>query len=385
MRSPAVCISGIGYTKFSRSTQASLASLALEASLNAIADAGLRVDQVDGLVCYHQNDSVLVRDVSTSLGIKELRWWSDFLAGGTFNCAVIAQAAMAIEAGLANYVVCYRALRGRSGKRMGRYRASLTDGVHQFMTPFGFSTPAQIFGMTCRRHMHEYGTTRAQLGYVAVIERTHAGLNDRAMRRDPLTMEQYLGGRVIADPYTLFDCCQETDGACAVVLTRADRARSAPHPPVYVLGAVHGGGDVPRVPFDGWRDLSVSAFPRLATELYARAGVGPKDIDVALLYDAFTFEVIQQLEDFGFCKPGEGGPFVEDGNIGLAGSLPVNPHGGLLSEAYIHGLNHIIEAVQQLRIEAGDRQVSGADIALVTGFGFCAGSAIVLGGASAGS
>jgi len=376
-------IAGIGYTKYTRSTQASLAGLALEASLNAVEDAGMSIRDIDGLVCYHQNDSVLVRDVSTSLGIKELRWWSDILAGGTFNCAVIAQAAMAIESGLANNVVVYRALKGRSGKRMGRYRASLADGVHQFMTPFGFSTPAEIFGMTCRRHMHEYGTTREQLGRVAVTERLHASLNDRAVMRQALTMEEYLAGRIIADPYTLFDCCQETDGACAVVLTSSERAQSAPHGPVFILGAVHGGGSVPRVPFDGWPDLSISAFPRLATELFERARIAPSDVDVALLYDAFTFEVIQQIEDFGFCEPGEGGPFVEDGNIALTGRLPVNPHGGLLSEAYIHGLNHVIEAVQQLRSEAGSRQVRGAEVALVTGFGFCAGSAMLLGGASA--
>jgi len=231
--------------------------------------------------------------------------------------------------------------------------------------------------------MHEFGTTRVQLGHVAVTERKHAALNERAVMREPLTMEDYLAGRVIADPYTLFDCCQETDGACAVVLTRSERAKSAPHPPVHLLGAVHGGGSVPRVPFDGWPDLSISAFPRLARELFTQARVTPSDIDVALLYDAFTFEVIQQLEDFGFCQRGEGGPFVEDGNIALSGTIPVNPHGGLLSEAYIHGLNHVIEAVQQLRMEAGSRQVAGAEIALVTGFGFCAGSAMVLGGTNA--
>lgn len=373
-------IAGVGFTPFTRSTDSSVHGLAVQACQAAIADAGLTVADVDGLICYHTNDSSQTRDVSATLGIQELRWWTDVTAGGGYNCAAIAQAAAVVEAGLANAVVVYRAMRGRSGKRIGRYRASMADGVHQFMTPFGFSTAAQMFGMTCRRHMWQYGTTREQLGKVAVTVRSHAVLNERAIRRDPLTMEQYLGGRIIADPYTLYDCCQESDGGCAVLVTRADRAADAPHGAVRILGNVQGGGPVTRVPFDGWPDFAVSAFPRMASELYEKTGLGPRDVDFACFYDAFTFEIIQQLEDFGFAGVGGGGPYVESVGIGLDSPLPVNPHGGLLSEAYIHGLNHVVEAVQQLRRQCGERQVKGANIGLVTGFGFNCGSAMLLGG-----
>jgi acetyl-CoA acetyltransferase len=380
----AVAITGIGFTPYSRSSKSSLLGLAVDACQAAIADAGLTPSDVDGLICYHTNDSALTRDVSPYLGIPELRWWTDTSAGGGYNCASIAQAAAVVQAGLANAVICYRAMLGRSGKRIGRYRASMADGVHQYMTPYGFSTAAQMFGMTCRRHMYQYGTTREQLGKVAVTVRSHAVLNERAIRREPLTMDEYLNGRIIADPYTLYDCCQESDGGCAVLVTRADRAADAPHPPVYLLGSVQGGGLVTRVPFDGWPDFAESAFPRMARELYAKVGIGPSDVDLACFYDAFTFEIIEQLEDFGVCGKGEGGPYVENVGIGLDSRMPVNPHGGLLSEAYIHGLNHVIEAVQQLRGGAGQRQVQGANVALVTGFGFNGGSAMVLGGKNAG-
>lgn len=377
-----VAIAGIGYTAYGRQPDVTVDALALEACRNAIADAGLAHGQVDGLVSYHASDSVLVRDLAPALGVPELNWWCDISAGGTFSCAVVTHAAMAIASGMARTIVVYRALLGRSGKRMGRYRGELTGGVHQFMTPYGFSSAPQIFGMICRRHMAEFGTTKEQLGAVAITMREHARLNERAMRREPLTLDAYLASRIIADPYSLFDCCQETDGACALVLTRAEDAAAGPHEPVHILGAVHGGGPMPRIPFDAWPSFTASEFDRLGGQLYARAGLAPSDIDVALLYDAFTYEVVQQLEDFGFCGRGEGGPFAAEGHIALGGSLPVNPHGGLLSEAYIHGLNHVVSAVEQLRGDGGARQVPGAETALVTGFGFSAGSAMILGRAN---
>lgn len=372
-------ISGIGFTRFSSNSGMSTAALATDAARAAMVDAGLTARDVDGLVSYHQNDSALTRDVSPGLGLTELNWWSDIVAGGTFNCAVVGLARAVVESGMATHVVCYRALNGRSGTRIGRYRAAQTEGAAQFLTPYGFVSAAQMFGMTARRHMSLYGTTREQMGLVAITMRDNATRNERAMRREPLTMEKYLSGRIIADPYTLYDCCQESDGACAVVVSRAD---AVPNPAraVEILSVVHGSGENPRIPFDNWPDLTVSAFRRLGADLFRRAGLQPKDVDVALLYDAFTYEVIQQLEELGFCELGEGGPFVQSGAIARDGALPVNPHGGLLSEAYVHGLNHVVEAVIQMRGEAGPRQIPGARTALVTGFGFTAGSALILGG-----
>jgi 17-hydroxy-3-oxo-4-pregnene-20-carboxyl-CoA lyase len=377
-----VAIVGIGWTPFGRQPDVAVETLAHDACRMAIDDAGLTGAEVDGIVSYHTNDSVLARDLAPALGLQDIRWWTDVSAGGSYSCAAILHSAAAIASGLVDTVVIYRALLGRSGKRIGSYRGALTDGVHQFMTPYGFSSAAQVFGMICRRHMAEYGTTKEQLGEVAVTMRRHAAMNERAMRREPLSLEEYLDSRVIAEPYSLFDCCQETDGACAVVLTRRARATAGRHQPVFILGGIHSAGTSPRVPFDGCQDFTESVLADSASELFERARVGPGEIDVACLYDAFTFEVIQQLEDLGFCGRGEGGPFVADGGIGLDGSMPVNPHGGLLSEAYIHGLNHVVAAVEQLRGEAA-AQIESAATALVTGFGFGAASALVLGSADA--
>jgi acetyl-CoA acetyltransferase len=274
-------------------------------------------------------------------------------------------------------VLCYRALNGRSGFRMGHLGAAESGGVHQFMTPYGFGSPAQIFGMVARRHMHEYGTKKAQLGAVALSARAHAAKNERAMQRKPLTIEEYLASRVIADPFSLLDCCQETDGACALVVSAAD-AVDGSRPRVRISGAVHGGSAGARFPFDRSPDLIEGAFVRLSRALYEQAGLNPADITVAELYDAFTFEVILQLEDFGFCARGEGGPFVESGAISHGGRLPVNTHGGLHSEGYIQGLNSVVEAVLQVRGACGERQVPDVEHALVTGFGFTAGGAMIL-------
>lgn len=371
-------LTGLGATRFSRDSGVSVARLALQACTAAIADAGLTRDDVDGLVCFHDNDSSPTRDVATALQLPALRWWSDASVGGNFACAAVAQAAMAIATGMARHVLVYRAMNGRSGKRMGQFGGGRSTGAYQFLAPYGFSTPAQIFGMFARRHMHEYGTTKEDLGHVALTMRAHAALNERAVMRDPLTMQQYLSARMIADPFSLFDCCQETDGAVALLLSPADESRDMPHPPVYVHAAVHGAGTSPRLPFDRWDDFARSCFSRLGDELFAKSAYERADVDVACLYDAFTFEILHQLEEIGFCKPGEAGGFVREGGIRLGGALPVNPHGGLLSEGYIHGLNHSLEAVSQLRGAAGERQVPDAEVALVTAYGFVSGGLMLL-------
>jgi acetyl-CoA acetyltransferase len=371
-------ITGVGFTDFTRESKRTVLELAIQACTAAIADTGLSKNDIDGLICFHENDTATVRDVATALGIDHLNWWADVLAGGTYSCAVVGEAAMAVATGTASNVVVYRALNGRSGVRIGRFRIDRRDGVSQFMAPVGFGTPPEMFGMLARRHMHVYGTTKEQFGAVAVTQRRNAMTNPRAMRREELTLDDYLGARVIADPYSLFDCCLESDGACALVVSGADVAKHLNHAPIFVSGFVHGGGPRPRLPFDGTDDFTESCFRRLAPILYERAGLGPSDIDIAQLYDAYTFEVIHQLEQLGFCKDGEGGDFVAEGRTARDGDLPVNTHGGLLSEAYIHGLNHSVEAVLQLRGTAGENQVPGAEVALVTGFGFVAGSMLIL-------
>lgn len=226
--------------------------------------------------------------------------------------------------------------------------------------------------------MAEFGTTREQLGHVALTMREHANLNPAAMMYGrPLTMEQYKASRPIAEPYLLNDCCLETDGAAAVVVTSAERARDLAKKPVAITAVAEGHSDSAD-DIVNRRDFFNTGLTKAAPRAFGEAGITPDDVDLALIYDCFTFEVIQQLEEVGFCGRGEGGPFVEEGHIKLGGRLPVNPHGGLLSQAHLAGINHVTEAVRQLRGEAGDRQVPGAQVAAVTGWGDLGDGALAL-------
>jgi len=294
---------------------------------------------------------------------------------------LVLTAIAAIEAGLAKNVLCYRAMNGRSGFRLGGGRELAAHGITQYTAPFGWITYPQAMAMWCRRHIIEYGTTPEQLGEVAVTFRQNASINPRAMQRTPITMDDYMASKMIVEPFRMLDICLETDGACAVLVTGSERAADMRRKPVYVMGGAYGGGpDQGEDLFDAirWPDHSHNYAKYIADDLWKSAGVGPEDIDVAEIYDCFTYSILMQLEGFGFCKEGEGGPFVQGGRIAKGGQLPLNTHGGLLSEGYIHGLNHVVEAVQQLRGEAGPRQVPGAEICLTTAGAMTCGSALVL-------
>ncbi|WP_460352185.1 thiolase C-terminal domain-containing protein [Actinoallomurus acanthiterrae] len=373
-------IAGVGYTPFSKDSGVSTLTLAIDAILAALDDAGLTVDDVDALATHRVGDSTPPWVVAPALGVPEVSWYLDQFGGGSVSHAVIGQAAMAVASGVARTVVCYRAINARSEFRMGgtgRGVAPIFDA--QYQAPYGYFAPPQQFAMFTRAHMIKYGTTHEQLGHIAVGQRANAVKNPRALKRDPITLDDYLASRWIAEPLRLLDCCLETDGACAVVVTSAERARDLAGPPVLISGAVWGGGDSF---FSGQGgDFTVSEAARVAPRLYAMAGVGPEDIDVAELYDCFTYSVLVQLEDYGFCPKGEGGPYAASGATRLDGPLPVNTHGGFLSEGYVHGINHVAEAVAQLRGMAGDRQVSGAEVALSTaqpGYVLAGTSALIL-------
>lgn len=375
----AIC--GIGATAYTKQSNRTVLDLATEAVGKAIADAGLARSDIDGLVSFQFNDSVPGIAVATNLGIPNVGHAVDYAAGGNGANLIVLAAAAAIEAGLAKTVVCYRAMNGRSGYRLGGGRDFDARGITQYTAPFGWITYPQAMAMWCRRHMVKYGTTAEQLGHVAVMQRANAEANPRAMQRKKLTMDDYFNSRAIVDPFRLYDICLESDGACAVVVTSAERARDLPHPPVYIMGGAYGGGpnqgdDL----FDAirWPDHVRNYAHYIAADLWGSAGIGPQDIDLAEIYDCFTYSVVMQLEGLGFCVEGEGGPFVASGTIDRGGRMPVNTHGGLLSEAYIHGFNHVLEAVEQLRGAAGPRQVPGAEIALTTAGAMTCGSAMVL-------
>jgi acetyl-CoA acetyltransferase len=371
-------IAGVGQTEYSKESGRTELALACEAVHAALADAGLGTDDVDAVVRYDW-DRIDELTLATHMGFRNLRWMSQAGDGGPSANAVIAHAAAAITTGMASTVVSYRALNGRSGPRIGVAGEDGREvaGAEAFQVPWGMVAPVTQFGQFARRHMVRFGTTSEQFGAVAVAMRRHASVNHNAVMRKPITLEDHQASRMIADPLRLLDCCIETDGACAVVLTAADRARHLRRTPVRVLaGAQASGAGGAGVIFR--EDLDVSEAHLCAANLFARAGLAPGDVDAVMVYDHFTPFVIMALEAFGFCELGEGGPFVEGGAIECDGRLPVNTHGGNLSEAYLQGLSHVIEAVRQLREEAVT-QIKGAEVVLSCSATAGTSSAVLLG------
>lgn len=365
-------IVGVGYTDFMKNSGVSTLALALQAISAACADAGISFKDLDGIATHRVNDSVQGAVVLNALGMRDPKFYVDQFGGGSASHTVVGQAAMAVASGVADTVVCWRAINARSEFRMGGTGRPPPDVVEfQYQTPYGYATPPQQFASMASAYMAQYGATREDFGRVAIAQRANAANNPRAMMKTPITMDDYLSSRWIVEPLCLFDCCLETDAAIAVVVTSAERAKDLPHVPVLVSGAAWGGGHT--LYSNHREDLATSAAATMSKRLYSMAGVGPSDFDVACIYDAFTPLVLVQLEDYGFCGKGEAGAFVQQGD------LCFNPHGGHLSAGYVHGINHIAEAVEQLRHDAGDRQVAGAEVALSTGqSGYVAGSSSAL-------
>jgi len=375
-------IAGVGYTEYSKKSGCSVLSLAVEASNKALADAGIDRKEVDGILTFNVGDSVPTEAVATALAVNKVNYVNDWYAGGFAPSALVHLAGVLVTEGICHNVLVYRAMNGRSGFRLGGTGMSFqARGVDQFTFPYGWLSYPQNMAMWCRRHIIKYGTTAEQLGAIALSQRENAVKNERAMLRTPLTMEDYLNSRMIVEPFRLYDICLETDGGAAVVVTSPDRAQDLKTKPVYIkAGAYVGGpgmGSTWSDPFL-WDDLSRNFTADLGPKLYELAGMKPGDMDVAEIYDCFTYTVLMGLEGLGFCQPGEGGPFAESGAIKLDGSTPVNTHGGLLSEGYIHGMNTVVEAVMQLRGEGGERQVKGAETAIVTSGAMQMGSGLIL-------
>jgi acetyl-CoA acetyltransferase len=374
-RAAIVGIAESEYTKWGKITDRSEFQLALEVIIRAVEEAGLSLDDVDGFSSF-SNDRNEASLVATALGLRELRYADmTWITGGGGACAAVGNAAMAIATGVADCVVVYRSICMGEFQRFGRPLAADAvrplDRALSFALPFGLFNATIGMALLVRRHMELYGTTTRQLGSVAVTCRAHANSNPAAvMHGRPMTLEDHASSRMIVEPFRLFDCCLETDGACALVLVSAERARDLRNRAVYVRGAAQGMGR--QYGIGAWsmqympeEDYATGGATTIARNLYAAAGVGPTDVDVVQLYDHYTGMVILGLEDFGFCERGEGGPLVESGAIAWPdGRLPLNTAGGSLSEAYIHGLNHVVEGVKQLRGTAIN-QVADSEVCLV--------------------
>jgi acetyl-CoA acetyltransferase len=364
-------IVGIGATEFSKNSGRSELQLAAESVAAAIADAGLEPSDVDGLVTYTMETNPEIQ-VAQALGIGELTYFTRVHYGGGAACATIQQAALAVASGVADVVVGYRAFNERSGRRFGAGRAdwaSTAEGVAMgWYTTFGFMTPAAWVAMFARRYMHEFGATSEDFGAVSVADRKHAATNPAAyFYEQPITLADHQASRMVVDPLRLLDCCQETDGGQAFVVTSADRARDLPHPPALIAAAAQGAGRDQEGMTSYYRDdiTGLDEMALVGRQLWAQAGIDPEDIQTAVLYDHFTPFVLVQLEELGFCKRGEARDFIADGAIELGGRLPVNTHGGQLGEAYLHGMNGIAEAVRQIR-GTSVNQVPDVEHVLVT-------------------
>jgi acetyl-CoA acetyltransferase len=376
-----VAIVGIGHLPFARDIGRPISDTAVEAIQLALEDAGLVAEDVDGMCMFEMEDTHEV-SIARRLGVRGLRWWSKISYGGGASAATLLHAAAAIASGLATTVVCHRARnRGSRASRPWAQERELVTDDKALHTPWGLIRPVDVIGMWAHRHMHVYGTRREHLGNVAIAARKHANRNPYAMMRDrPLDMKTYLEGRMIGYPLSLYDCCLETDGALACVVTSVERARDLRHKPALLHAAAQASGPNPvhLANYNNSRDMeTTSVF--CAQLLWRRSQLQPRDIDCAQIYDAFTPLVILGLEDYGFCKRGEGGPFTEGGRLEVGGELPVLTSGGGLSEAYVHGFNLILEAVRQIR-GTSCSQVPGCRNVLVTGASGVATSAAVLRG-----
>ena len=384
-------IVGVGATQYFKRGQSfpeSEFSMGCTAILAALADAGLTIEDLDGFSIY--SGSCDPAAVAAELGVPEVRWATTTTSGGGGSVGALGVAAAAIESGMANVVVTLMTLQQLT-KRLGGSAvggmlayAMMSEGGSSpyggggfppsgaFTANNGLLSPGHSFALLAQRHMHLYGTKREHFAEVCMSQRDNALKRPTSLRTEPLTLDDYFNARMISDPLCLFDYTMESDGAVAVITVAADRAKDLRQPPVYIMAANHGGtGRWGPALFRYFQapdeEFTSSGHRPVAKRMYEMAGVTPADVDVALLYDHFSPMVIMQLEDYGFCPIGEGGPFVADGSIRYkTGTIPVNTHGGNLSEAYIIGMTHVREAVEQLRGTAIN-QVEGAEIALVTG------------------
>lgn len=365
------CVTGVGETAYVRGSTRSAFELQIESSLKAIADAGLTPRQIDGIIPIGIVSGT-ADDFIENFGIEDLRFSALIPHGGASPVMALQCAAAAVATGACHHVLITfgRNVTGASNNRAGARIHSMPQFhyVTEFEYPLGAAAPAQLYAPMARRHMALYGTTTDHFAEVAIACRQHALLNDNALMKKPITVDDHRQSRMISDPFRLLDCSLESDGGAAIVVSSAERAADLRQARVYISGVAEGHPDMPGS-ITQRPDMTSLGIAKAARRAFEMAQVTHADIDLVELYDCFTYVVIRQLEDLGFCKKGEGGPFIEGGRLRLGGELPCNTHGGLLSQAHVWGLNHIVELVKQLRGQAGRAQVSDARVGLVTGYG----------------
>ncbi|MBI1884924.1 MAG: lipid-transfer protein [Chloroflexi bacterium] len=346
-------IVGIGQTEFSKDSGRSTLRMALEVVLEALGDAGLKPQDVDGVVKMGANDDIFEIDLLRSLDLPNLRFFNEVPHGGGAACGTIAMAVAAVAAGMADVVVTFRSLNERSERRFGQSSAGgAVGGWMQYNLPHGLVTPAQWIAIFAQRYLYEYGWTTEELGRVAVLCRKHAATNPHAMMYGrPITLEEHQSSRWIAEPLRLLDCTLDTDGACAAVVVSADKAKRLKGKSAYIAAAAQGTGRRAEM-MTSYQRASLCRLEEAeatAKELYRIAELGPTDIDVAELYDHFTPMVLMALEAYGFAPPGKAPELLGEGRLELDGDTPLNTHGGHLGEGYLHGFGHIVEGVRQIR------------------------------------
>jgi acetyl-CoA acetyltransferase len=381
-------IVGLGATEFSKNSGRTELRLAMEATLQALADAGIDPAEVDGF-CSYSVDKVPEYEVARLLGAPDIKFFSQIPHGGGAACAPVMHAAMAVATGVARTVVVYRAMNERSWYRFGSgsYGFAATpffDNVNYgWYMPHGFHTPAAWVGMFARRYMHTHGATSEDFGRISVAVRDFAATNPKAFfYGKPITLEEHQASRWICEPLRLLDCCQESDGAVAMVITSVERARDLKQKPVIVKGAAQGTSSGQQSMTSFYRD-DITGLPEMglvARQLWQQSGLTPSDIQTAVIYDHFTPFVMPQLEEFGFVKRGEARDFIRSGQHARGGSLPINTHGGQLGEAYIHGMNGIAEGVRQVRGSAVNQVADVRNVLVTAGTGVPT-SGLVLGNA----
>ena len=376
----ATAVSGVGYTPFTKRFDGSVLDLAVEACRAALADCGLVAGDVDGIVSYSLfNDSVPVQAVATSLALPELSFALDLNLGGQAPAFAALNAAMAVAGGMASNVLVYRALKGRSGVRIGS--KSWTSATSQYRYPIGFTEYPQVMALWARRFMIETGATELDLAALVMATREHAVRNPRAIRRKPITMDEYMGAPMFVEPFRIPDCTTEVDGACAVLVTSVERARTLSTQPAVLAGGawVTGGrSGLDLADPHLWPDYSRNCQAALSSRLWATSGLRPADMDVAEIYDCFSSVPLIGLEGLGLVERGGSGEFIRAGETALDGSLPMNTHGGLLCEGYLHGMNTLAEGVLQTQGRGDERQVAYVEHCLVTSGGLMDGSAVIL-------